>query len=270
MSVNKYDAKTGEISPLSPAYNRLAIVDVDALPTENIQDAIYCVASDNYIKNTVVLSNTSMTHNTEALRLIGLEPETVGYLYTYTPKSGVSIRYLNNTKKYEVSSITIDSSDWSIGVYDMDNNPLMRAFIDNGMSIILYSATTWTEVSVTLSHTNMNENTANLTDIGFSVKKSYDIYTYVPSSARLKYDDQYVDQITITESTGVMVITSPEGTELYNHVIVDGDYDFLYASAVTYWIGSAPRQTFERLAKASDMDVEELSGSQVAKLIGLL
>ena len=72
MSVNYRDPETGELSPLSSAYSTFAIIDIDALPQSNIQDAIYCVASDNYVKADVVLSNTDMDINTSALAAIGI------------------------------------------------------------------------------------------------------------------------------------------------------------------------------------------------------
>lgn len=270
MSVNYRDPETGELSPLSAAYSKLAIIDVDYLPQTDIQDAIYCVASDNYVKADVVLSNSDMTVNTAALEALGMSTSIDGSEYTYTPNQYVGIRYLVNSDTYNVSKIKIDSHDWSIIIYDVDNNPLMQAFIDSGMTLTFYYAQTWSEVGITLSHTNMTTNNRSLTSVGFAVKEGVGIYTYKPSTSRFKYNGEYVDQIVITASDGNMVITSPEGTELYNDIIVDGIYDFLYATAVTYWIGSAPRQTYERLAKATDMDVNALTTSQVEDLLNLL
>ena len=270
MSVNYYDSETGEFSPLSSAYRSLAIIDVESLPETDIQDAIYCVATDNYVKSNVVLTN-DMDDNTTALEAIGFELSLVdGSLYHFTPELYTSIRYLTNTKKSGVSKVVINSADWSVMVLDKQGNPIASALIDPGMTLVFYHATTWLPVGITLSHTNMSTNTAALTSVGFSASQEIDVYTYKPDTSRFQYDNHYVEKIVINSTTGIMTITSPEAGILYDDIIVDGIYNFLYASALEYYVGSASRQTYERLAKATDMDVDELTDEQVSDLISIV
>ena len=56
MSVNVYDPITDELEPLTSAFANLPIIDVATLPSQYLVDAIYRVASDNWVFDSIELS----------------------------------------------------------------------------------------------------------------------------------------------------------------------------------------------------------------------
>jgi hypothetical protein len=92
MSVNVYDSVRDELNPLTSAFANLPIIDVATLPSQYLVDAIYRVASDNWVFSSVELSASDMSENVTNLEAIGFATNVDGDDYTFTPAT-CNIRY---------------------------------------------------------------------------------------------------------------------------------------------------------------------------------
>lgn len=252
MSVNIYDPELDELHSLTSMFATPVVIDVKELPTIGIDDVIYRVASDSWSLRSVELSATDMAINTASLEGIGCTTSIAGDIYTYTPSANY-VRYWACNEVYAVSSIEIDSTTGEMTIIGADGSTiLLQTTIETGL-YPFYISQKWSNVSVTLSHTDMATNTTNLTSIGFGYTTDTITYTYKPKNCRFKYNNSEITKIVITAADGNMKIYDDSDTIIYNQIITDGQYNFLKASAVTYWVGNKQSQKAEQLATINDV-----------------
>ncbi len=252
MSVNVYNPITDELNPLTSAFANLPIIDVATLPSQYLVDAIYRVASDNWVFNSIELSASDMTINTTNLEAIGFATNVDGDEYTFTPATA-NIRYLHNEADYSISTIVINSTTGEMNIYNTALEPLFIGVISSGMLYPFYYSEKWSTVNILLSHTDMDANTEAFTNNGFSSSTDNVHYTYIPAAKRFKYDGHQISKIIVTSTDGNMKMYDEQDVAFYDAIIVDGAYTFTSASAVTYWVGNKAKQTADQLAKIDDI-----------------
>lgn len=252
MSVNVYNPITNELNPLTSAFANLPIIDVATLPSQYLVDAIYRVASDNWVFSSIELSASDMTVNVTNLEAIGFATNVDGDEYTFTPATA-NIRYLHNEGDYSISKITIDSVTGEMNIYNTALEPLFVGVISSGALYPFYYSEKWSTVNILLSHTDMDANTEAFTNNGFSSSTDNVHYTYIPAAKRFRYDGHQISKIIVTSTDGNMKMYDEQDTVIYDAVIVDGAYTFTSASAVTYWVGNKAKQTADQLAKIDDI-----------------
>lgn len=252
MSVNIYDPELDELHSLTSMFATPVVIDVKELPTIGIEDAIYRVASDSWSLRSVELSATDMTINTASLEGIGCTTSIASDIYTYTPSTNY-VRYWACNEVYAVSSIEIDSTSGEMTIIGADGSTaLLQTTIETGL-YPFYISQKWSNVSATLSHTNMSANITALTGIGFAYSTDNITYVYTPQNCRFKYNGSLVSKIVITAATGNMKIYDDANTVIYDQVIVDGPYSFTKASSVTYWVGNSQSNKLEQIATINDI-----------------
>ena len=252
MSVNVYDSVRDELNPLTSAFANLPIIDVATLPSQYLVDAIYRVASDNWVFSSVELSASDMTENVTNLEAIGFATNVDGDEYTFTPATS-NIRYLHNDVDYSISSLTINSVTGEMNIYNTALEPLFIGVISTGALYPFYYSEKWSVVNILLSHTDMDANTEAFTNNGFTSSTDNVHFTYIPAAKRFKYDGHQISKIIVTSTDGNMKMYDEHDEIIYNAVIVDGAYTFTSASAVTYWVGNKAKQTADQLAKIDDI-----------------
>ena len=264
MSVNVYDAEHNKLSPLTSMFASPVIIDVEELPTLDIEDAIYRVASDSWSFKGIALSAVDMTVNTTNLEEVGCTTDIDGNIYTYTPDI-YNIRYYRNNEQYLVSKIKINSINGEMTIYGADGvTIILQSIIETGLEYPFYISKKWTTVTVTLSHTNMAADQAALRAIGFKSSTDDITYTYEPNDYRFRYNNYDVSKITIAAADGRMIIYDDTDTAIYDNIIVDGPYTFSKSSDVKYYVGNKETRKFDQLAKISD--ISSSGGSSVSSL----
>lgn len=121
-----YDKTNDTLSPF------IAVIhDVNSLPSSDIQNTIYRLTPTVWTSAEVTLSSSDMDTNTTNLESIGFTTEVEDNLYTYTP-SKKNIRYSVNDDSHDVGSLTIDSSDATLSIYDLEGTVIYTGTIVDG------------------------------------------------------------------------------------------------------------------------------------------
>ena len=121
-----YDKTNDTLSPF------IAVIhDVNSLPSSDIQNTIYRLTPTIWTSADVALSSSDMDTNTTNLESIGFATEVDSNLYTYTPAKK-KIRYSVNDDSHNVGSLTIDSSNATLSVYDLEGTVIYTDTIVDG------------------------------------------------------------------------------------------------------------------------------------------